>query len=164
MSLAAGEGGKKIKYTTTTKTRTHNRSVLLSFNSALISITAARRRLRSPAPRAATVYPSCLRYLQTPFQVFTLNLDQTQFQCLPHNLSYFKPPGMYICSCCKWFFFFFFYLLTDTLYLKKKKCNERQKTAPRCRPGKTKKKNVICWRCEKGAGVAGRGIKPEEAE
>lgn len=66
MSLSAGEKRKKKKNKTTTKTRTHNRSVLLSFNSALISITATRRWLRSRAPRAATVYPSCHRYL--PFK------------------------------------------------------------------------------------------------
>lgn len=55
---------------------------------------------------------------------------------------------------------FFFNLLTDTLYLKKK-FNKRQKTAPRGRPGKTKKKNVISWRCERApvSPAAGLNLK-----
>lgn len=117
MSFAVREVGKK--HTTTTKTRTHNLSVLLSFNSALISITTAHQQRRSLMLHAVAVYPSCFRYLETAFQVFTLNLDQTQCHCLPHNLSYFKTPGMYICSCCK--LVILFNLLTATLFYKKKK-------------------------------------------
>lgn len=87
MSLAARGKEKKIQ---PRQRQGHNLCVLLSFNSTLISITTARRQRRSLVLRAVTVYPSCFRYLKTPFQVFTLNLDQTQCHCLPYNLSYFE--------------------------------------------------------------------------